>query len=270
MTPEANVSQQLQPYLPGMENLEPAPEKQPHEMTPTEFANHPYAVFHSTHLDEPDLFNPEKRFGKSPVVHFGTLQSALDRHAVTENPANRGIEGQEVDPRTHRTDARLHVFWHKPASLEVGYDSTMNDYTPGTRYYRNLHEDPNSISLATSERGSIKSQHEYVAEAIAQGKANEVHPATMDMYKRGLLKKGSPLPVSHTREYTMTPTRAADIENHPTLPIPKDDPSFHAIGHEGEHIGWYLPASLPTREYAPNIGPNLNRLKEQLEKDSKE
>lgn len=267
MTDSQPVSKQLQDYLPGMESLPAAPEKQPHQMNPEEFASHPYAVFHSTHLDEPDLFNSEKRFGKSPVVHFGTLQAALDRHAITEDPTNRGIEGRDADLSGHKKDARLHVFWHKPESLEIGHDNASNDYEPGTRYYRNAIENAGSISLATSERGSVKSQHEYVADAIAQGKAHEVHPATMDMYKRGLLKKGALLPAEHTRQYTMTPTRAAKIENHPTLPIPADDHRFHEIGHDGDSIGWYLPAPMPERTYAPRLGPDLDRIKEQLGKD---
>jgi hypothetical protein len=274
MTSESNASRQIQPYLPGMGDgsaimraARAGGFKEPHQMSPDEFASHPYAVFHSTHLDEPDLFNSEKRFGKSSVVHFGTLQAALDRHAITEDPANRGIEGRDADLSGHKEDARLHVFWHKPESLAVGRDTSKNDYEPGTRYYRNEVENAGSISLATSERDSVKSQHEYVTDAISQGKAHEVHPATMDMYKRGLLKKGFLLPAGYTRQYTMTPTRAVKIENQPTLPIPEDDYRFHEIGHDGDEIGWYLPAPMPERAYAPRLGPDLNRIKEQLGKD---
>ena len=91
----------------------------PHEMSPEEFASHPYAVFHSSHLDPRDVQNKEfhqvvlnsdgedvnesrrNEFGNA--IHVGTEQAALENHLRSGSPDN-------LDYLTRKGAARFLVY----------------------------------------------------------------------------------------------------------------------------------------------------------------
>jgi len=260
VTSNDNAGQQIQPYLPGMGNksaiaraAKAAGFKEPHQMSPDEFASHPYAMFSSSHVPAEEFWT-KPRFAKTDVLHFGTEQAALDRHRHT------AVRPSTPDkPRT--TDARMHVFWHVPESedLPVGEDTAENDFTPGTRYYPNRVEDRGSLSMASNEPDKFKRQADYVREAIASGKGHEVHPVTKAMYDQGVLDKGLYLPLSHTLQYTKPYT---GTDSYPMLLQFPDS----------ETTGWSGTGGRPTPTTNPKVsdnGPSLERIKNQVRKDAK-
>ena len=224
-----SASSQLQPFLPGMGNSSAIgravrAKKQPHQMTPEEFAAQPNAVFHTSHLYPESVRNMDTRqtdfnsgLGTSPAIHVGSEQAALENAARTVDRYDTDI--LEDEP------ARLHVFHYtaKPGDnmlvhedgipyLKPGanaqnidpdhdeYNSTHNIY-PGYEYthdlhdmpgllYRNAAEDKGSVSISVMDVSRLKSQGDFVRDAIASGKGDEVHPKTMAMYKAGSFDKG--------------------------------------------------------------------------------
>jgi len=260
VTSNDNAGQQIQPYLPGMGSgsriaraAKTAGFKEPHQMSPDEFAAHPYAVFSSSHVD-PEKFWTQPRFGGTDVLHFGTEQSALERHRATSTQPPR--EG-----RARTKDARMHVFWHVPESedLSVGVDNTANDFEPGTRYYQNAVEDTGSLSMASNESEKFKRQGDYVREAIAAGRGHEIPAITRGMYEQGLLDRGTYLPISHTMKY-VRPVGVQSI----ALPLgsPDDIP-------EGFPNGWGKRVISPRPFKVSDNGPSLERIKNQVRKDAK-
>ena len=210
-------------YHPGVLSPEtPLAElKQPHQMSPDEFASHPYAVFHSSHLspehvhqgafdrnavrsmrygelrtedERPDDFDDENpdRFGDA--VHLGTEQAVTDRARFT-------VLHTGDDPK-FTTKAYHHVFWytphhgtteHEPSTdrdANNPYDEDGNkDYD---EYYTNTVEDPGHISVAVRNLSQIASQADFVRKAIAEGKTSEVHPETLRRYRSGTLGINGP------------------------------------------------------------------------------
>ena len=168
--------------------------KQPHQMSPDEFALHPNALFHGTWLPDNKIFDMELRKPESggffaetfPKLHLGTFAAALHRLHDTNSPT----KGSKT--------ATIHTFWQTPHVSDFGgamkafEDSpeSMAHYTPGTMWYPNEHEDSGSPSFATDlpER-TLKSQSDFVDNAIKMGRAKEVHPETMKRYKAGTLGK---------------------------------------------------------------------------------
>ena len=182
--PKLNKNQFTQAELP-LGNVEGPRIKQPHQMSPEEFASHPFAVFHSTHLPAEDVRDPHAR--SSPGIHLGTDRAATQRHLVT---------GLMVS-QPYTRNASMHVFHHDPGDrVQRTTDNVANEYTgnPSRRklnsYYENEHEDKGSLSLVVHDPSRLKSQHDYVVEAIKQGKGDEVHPYTMQLYKSGSLEAG--------------------------------------------------------------------------------
>lgn len=286
MPSNESVSNQLNDYLPGM-----APPKvkqlKPHQMTPEQFAAHPYAVFRSTHLPEGQELDTSKSFFPGGGIHLGTEQAALDRHRATSfRPA---YEEQYDSPQTSRrfsSDARLYTYWHKPEQEHVenlGRDSEENDSTPGTRYYQNKYEDPGNISLVTTETDRLKTHADYVRKAIQSGKGHEVPAKTMEMYRQGALGRGAWLPRAHTTQFTSPDSggmEQAHAYNTGGLSYPSpveirhNDPAGNPFTEKDmrdfhqEH-GWYAESN---KEPVPRIsenGPNIHRLREQLAKDTK-
>lgn len=189
--------------------------KQPHQMSPDEFASHPYAVFHSNHLD-PELvqqgqFRHQTIYGEpldseshldefGHAVHMGTEQAAMENHLRTANSKTT-----YVPDHLRSTTAHHHVFWYVPYASEtkkVVSDEEANDgYVhedylgeggvsfPKDRseYYRNDVEDPGHVSLAVRNEHRLRSQSDFVKQAIFQGRGHEVHPETMRQYQAGTL-----------------------------------------------------------------------------------
>lgn len=172
--------------------------KQPHQMSPDEFALHPNSLFHGTWLPDNKIFDMELRKPESgnfehiysdievqPKIHLGTFAAALHRLHDT----NRPTEGKT---------ATIHTFWQTPHLSDFGggikaldnSPENMAHYLPGSMWYENQHEDDGSPSFATDWPGyTLKSQSDFVEDAIRLGKAKEVHPETMKRYKAGTLGK---------------------------------------------------------------------------------
>jgi hypothetical protein len=170
--------------------------KQPHQMSPDEFALHPNAIFHGTWLPDSDVFNLNKRTPESgdlsfqgyetvPKIHLGTFAAALHRLHDTNRP-------------TGSKTATVHTFWQTPHVSDLGGGvRALNDspedmahYIPGSMWYSNQNEDDQNPSFATEEpQHTLKSQADYVKNALANGKGSEVHPETLKRYKSGTLGK---------------------------------------------------------------------------------
>jgi len=182
--PKLNKNQFTQAELP-LGDIEGPRIKAPHQMSPEEFASHPFAVFHSTHLPAEDVKDPYAR--SSPGIHLGTDRAATQRHLVTGS----------VVPRGYTQNASMHVFHHDPGErVQRTTDDVANNYrgnparTKANAYYENEHEDKGSLSLVVHDPSRLKSHHDYVQQAIKEGKEGEVHPYTMQLYKSGSLNAG--------------------------------------------------------------------------------
>lgn len=170
--------------LPGINWSDYEKPLEPHQMSPQQFAEHKHAVFHSTHLADP--LNLDKRSS----IHVGTLAAAMERHGAT------GLQGGEMPGWT--TDANIHVYHLKPtaeeriteiddsdANLLGSWDPKHSD-SP-VHYYQNLVEDVSSTSAVVRDPSRLKSQSQFVEEAIRNGKVDEVHPFTMAKHLTGTL-----------------------------------------------------------------------------------
>ena len=200
--------------------LNPKQFKQPHEMSPEEFAAHPASVFHGTYLPDEDVFNLEKRdpspasglgaiegrngwgqrqtFYPVPKIHLGTFQAALDTLVQRSRESNQ--------------EGTVHTFWQTPkvdgdtSDLELqdvmdidpshDFDYTHNPenvahFAEGSQYYANQNEDIGNPSFATDEPDQTLASHaDYVKAALKSGvPESEVHPRTLAQYKAGTLGK---------------------------------------------------------------------------------
>lgn len=194
--------------------------KQPHQMSPEEFAAHPAAVFHGTYLPDEKVFNMSNRdpspasglgqiqglnsWGEedfiNPVkkLHLGTFQAALDTLVM---------KSKEYDQ-----EGTIHTFWQTPkvhgntseerltdyfdADPEYDHEELNNPenvahYVPGSHYYENQNEDIGKLSFATDEPHKyLASQADYVKAALDSGvPESEIHPRTLKLYKSGELGK---------------------------------------------------------------------------------
>jgi hypothetical protein len=170
------MAKERQPFLPKMGKLpkEP-PGLEPHQMSPSQFESHPYAVFHSSDVPIHRLLDPERQDTtlpgrETPAIHAGTKQAALER-------------------AYQKSYDYMHVFWHKPTQEKLGNiltdDQAQRNVLPNIpyagSYYKNKVEHPGSLSVV-APAAAYKSQHDYVTEAINQGKIDEVHPLTLKLY----------------------------------------------------------------------------------------
>jgi len=286
-------------FLPGMgrgsnigKAISAAKRKEPHQMTPEEFAAAPNAVFHTSHL-EPHVVRDESfratryRLGKgtSPHIHVGTEQAAIE---------NAGRTTGSGDP------ARLYVFHYIPKfgdnfrvqgdgehlvapqkirnkvyrynDSEEEEPDTHDNHTEPVVVYRNEHEDKGAISLSVGDFSRLKSQADYVREAIASGKADEVHPKTMAMYKDGVLDTGGILPKGFAenvkRKGRGLPVGGRTGGGMPAVLEPLDvEPRPHGWGRPADNYGfgegWRTPASETfehQKERYSDNGPDLNTL----------
>jgi hypothetical protein len=268
MLNDENVGQQLQSYLPGMAPKAEKPKK-PHQMTPEEFAAHPYAVFHSSHVP---LNKVNRPYGGG--IHAGTEQAALERHVATSSHQNRRVLGINHPDTT--SDAQLHTFWHQPTEEQVGTvvgDKAANrGAAAGATYYRNDHEDEGSTSLVTYEPENLKTHGEYVRQAIKTKKGHEVPAKTMEMYRQGDLSKGAWLPRSTSLAHTTPdPDRTSPREDYTSEPAPLNmshlDHVTQGAMHDslGPRANWYDDKFPEPRPRVSNNGPDIGRMKAQLE-----
>lgn len=271
-----NVGQQLQSYLPGM-TPSPAKPKKPHEMSPEEFAAHPYAVFHSTHRSQGEVDAGNNRpYGGD--IHVGTEQAALERHVATSDTEN--VNRHTIGDPRRTSDARLHTFWHKPTEEQLSNRLTdwgANHKDPGTgpAYYTNEVEDKMSTSLVTDKPESLMPQDAYVRAAIMAKKGHEVHPKTMEMYRQGALGKGAWLPRSTSLAHTTPRAESSHTrEDYASRPEPlnvgnvsyNEQDAFHGAAEGNWHGNHYTDAIEP-RPRVSNNGPDIERMKAQLEQD---
>lgn len=194
--------------------------KQPHQMSPEEFAAHPAAVFHGTYLPDSEVLNLEKRdpsaasglgqvqgvngWGQhdflNPVkkIHLGTFQAALDTIVMKS--------------KEHDQEGTVHTFWQTPkvsgktseerlyeyfdadpeySAEDLNNPENVAHYVPGNHYYENQSEDIGNLSFATDEpHKTLASHSDYVKAALDKGiPESEVHPRTLAQYKAGTLGK---------------------------------------------------------------------------------
>lgn len=250
----ANVGRQLESHLPGLGPEEFKQDLQPHQMTPDQFANHPHAVFHTTHLADPfDRDYTAEDGSEAPkAIHVGTYAAALERHGTT----GKKSEAQEGWTR----DANLHVWHATPAANSLPREVTdatanlgkkdleyrLNQSIPKTLYYQNMVESPGSTSALVAT-DHLKSQHDYVTAAIANGKGDEVPASTMARYKAGNLSVWKqPIQDSIAKVGSATSTRTSMFH----WVEPRD--SWSVMTHDEFEIN--------KRENAPHAGPDHERL----------
>ncbi|CAB4124062.1 hypothetical protein UFOVP45_133 [uncultured Caudovirales phage] len=220
-------------------------------MSPEEFASHPYAVFHTSHLPESQVLDVDSRskFG-SKGIHLGTEQAALERHNVTAAMSN------QAPGRT--MDARMHTFWHKPESPWT-VDHPISDDQANSHetfdfvknpYYKNTGEDAGSLSLLAVDSSKLKKHSDYVREAISAGKEDEIHPMTRARYDAGALDSHFQ-PISDTWAKT-------DPRHVPYQPTLMEETTKSAANWSKTRM---IKPEKSTR------GPNAQRIREQLRKD---
>jgi hypothetical protein len=191
-------------YLPGLSPSEYSVPDEPHKLSPEAFEAHPYAVFHGSHYGPMELNSQSLNTNGKFIRHYGTLHSAIERlsHSL--------YKGSSTGTN------HIYSYWNVPTSENFTKDNqldTIDDnganiahkaYTDtrapensdeqklsedlskkGSMYYTNSVEDPDSLSLVSINK--LKTQSDYVREAIAQGRENEVHPRTRAEYYAGTL-----------------------------------------------------------------------------------
>jgi hypothetical protein len=236
-------------YLPGLEPGD-AVEKQPHQMSPEEFAMHPNSVFHITNRPYADRSKPlrerlREMNGKpwnTPVntnFHVGTYRSAIDRHST-------GFGSSSLP-------ARLYVGWVNPAvEVEKSIVSDAQAQTPNpdvnlhpegkAQPYLNKIEDPGAMSMVLPKATDLKTHADFVERALAEGKEDEVHPQTLAMYRAGAL-------TGWRQPHWMSQRNAAKVKsNGPAL-----------FGDEKTKAGFsYADAELTRPEDDPDWGPKAS------------
>ena len=254
MANEETAGQQLQPYLSGLEpTAEDLKPREPHQMSPEEFAAHPSAVFHTTHLDlnegervldmKSRKESYDKNMGFSPHIHVGTEQAAIEN-------ASRTQLSQRYRP------TRLHTFWYtaqkrdpftvRKDGIPFNGEQTHDDHNYGAVVYANAGEDRGSVSISVADPSRLKNQSHFVREAIAAGKMHEIHPRTWALFNNGTLDNGVKLSPSFVgnvayKNYAMHQAR------------PKPDPTLW------EDKAYKAPLPQGVR-YSEN-GPNLDYIK---------
>jgi hypothetical protein len=199
--------------------------KQPHEMSPDEFAAHPAAIFHSTYLPDDQIFDLSKRFpapsSGEPVdvelpdgnsrqidpkqkIHLGTFQAALDTGIQSYGNRTKGQKAKPVTvhtfwqtPKVSGSTAKHTLSMHIPDLTDWSAAKTENDpeavahYAAGSQYYSNQNEDTFNPSFATDDpKTYLTSQADYVKAALDRGvPESEIHPRTLKLYKAGTLGK---------------------------------------------------------------------------------
>jgi hypothetical protein len=177
---------QIQTYLPGMKP-EKVTEKQPHQMSPEEFIEHPQTLFHSTTASR----SPEEWSSPENVsVHVGSYRSTLDRHAHRGTTQPGRILAGWINPKLNINPTILsddEANFGGPWSAVQGVKKPRTVKPESVNFYRNHAEDPGSLSALLPRATDLITHAQFVKEAIDNGKADEVHPKTMAMYLGGHL-----------------------------------------------------------------------------------
>jgi hypothetical protein len=190
---ENNVSPQIGNYLPGM-----APKaqgaKQPHQMSPEEFLDSPDIFFHATNRPV-----EQWKSKKNTQVHVGSYRAASERSMDVENTragfyatpsgpttmiAGKISPKAKIDSRVY-SDSEANI--GHPAYNVAPFEGQIEPNFKKVVFYPNNAEDNSSLSAVLPNASLLKTHADYVTEAISKGKADEVHPKTMAMYKAGVL-----------------------------------------------------------------------------------
>ena len=193
------VSGQLPLYTP--EEHEFPRLKEPHEMSPEEFRNHPDTVFHANYMKFP---NPGEKnewaYGFSGI-HAGTEQAAAERAAVLGryrgmNTASSIIADQEGYQTRGEPKIVMHALHLGPYDVKH-LDNPISDgeanqvhapLGPHIRAYENEHEDDGSTSVVMPPTPPGPMTHsQYVDAAIEAGKGRQMHPETKMAHEAGVL-----------------------------------------------------------------------------------
>lgn len=214
-------------------------------MSPEEFANHPLAVYHSAppsrvrtlasvedvNFDEyraGNLHDAEDRDATRPM-HVGTRRAAMHRAGARGSitAQNMYVFHTKTDPTntdvslsdhvlTHKADRAINLLGKKEYKRASRLPSA--DFEEDAGYYHNMVEDPGSASaLVLNPHADLTSHHDAVDRAVKAGKANEVHPLTMHLYKSGALATPESIDSRHARR----------VEGAANLDL---------AGQEGEHV----------------------------------
>ena len=210
--------------------------KEPHQMSPNEFRDHPMTVFHSSYQRIPKPGN-RVRSGFSGI-HAGSESSAIGRARTNEGyipreaewdyrgdaPWESGVEplrdrgfkrdqGRRADhgPASDAPKQVLHAInimryvtpesrLHKPAEDWDANDKKVVKKLTHPLAYTNEFEDSGSMSVVIPNpmRGPL-THSQYVTEAIREGRGHEVHPETMWLYNKGVLDNYEKVPEKETR-----------------------------------------------------------------------
>jgi len=238
-------------------NVDGSKIKQPHQMSPEEFASHPFAVFHTTHLPTEKVLDAGSRF--DPGIHLGTDIAASQRHLVTGKQlitSGQSLHKSLTSSKNEKITqpATMHVFHHDPGEKlnRIVSDAAANkrggsiEKQKRNVYYNNSHEDAGNLSLVVHDTSRLKSQHDFVSKAISEGKEGEVHPYTLKLYNSGSLKKGNEVPYSLSKQRVLDNTSDQklnrimhfDEKNNPKLPFEKSEGGLSSNrGFFGEPMG---------------------------------
>jgi hypothetical protein len=137
--------------------------KQPHQMTPIEFANSPRTMIHGSDTEDFEELRTDARaigMEDSEGFHMGTVASADER-------------------MRHRTVSSIEGYYHPvrpdPGAMVGSKDRLIKD--EGTdwepehfgHYYRNAYEDKGSISAVVESPNDVTHYADYVHEALGRG-----------------------------------------------------------------------------------------------------
>lgn len=236
--------------------MEPHPSevKQPHQMSPEEFAEHPLAVYHSTAL----AGNLHERRHAATPMHLGTRRAAEHRRANVGYPGELftfhdvpSFSGpaETLDPKVTLRDATAHQL-HSRARRLVGPERAEQDlalpsadhaYLSG--HYTNLVEHPGSISaVRTFPANEIMSHHEAVRRALDAGKESEVHPVTLKMYREGKLKE--PEEITYAQNNVVKKAAYRDLHLSEPGSVSIDELHHHVEPEPGTQQAWALGGDL--------------------------
>ena len=175
--------------------------KKPHQMTPEEFANHPYAVFKTDYREgyskegtsdlaeypgwagtehDLDMSNwqddpgPDDDFGNAS--HWGTPSAAAER-ANDQYDAPSWATNHVHKPDDKRLNPKIHVRWHEPVAddfLKSGKLALVQDDTANTATKDLYSEDDPDDDLygkrRVSSNGPLKEHNEYYKNDIEGAK----------------------------------------------------------------------------------------------------
>lgn len=282
-----NRLRDTQPELGGVDWLPYKATPQPHRLSPEQFDAHPYAVFHSTTLD-PTASKGVTFDETNWKRHHGTLQASVDRMLDTGRMNARIYSGWHIPDGQGNTEhihgTKLPVVHRDKDANPLGNgtyggenyegynekgESPAYQSTPTSMFYSNNVEDKGSLSVVAKKPSAVRSHEDYVGQAISEGKAHEVHPRTLALYKAGKLSSGDTI-------HDVLPTYAKDERAyHQRFEPPRDTlPGLEKIPGETQNTFWnrshrYRKGTsfYPHTELPTNLGPQMKNLVYQMNVD---